>query len=78
MKAYLYYRYKSRKIYDPTQACYANLDDIVAKIRDGFDITVLDHVTLENKTADILCQALLKSSVKGLPTKLHELLRDNN
>jgi len=52
-------RYPNRKLYDTGARRYVTLEDLAALIRDGQDVTVVDHATDEDLTAVTLAQILL-------------------
>jgi polyhydroxyalkanoate synthesis repressor PhaR len=51
-------RYANRKLYDTVERRFTSLSRIRALVRDGLDVVVLDHDTGEDRTAEILSQAL--------------------
>jgi len=73
-------RYANRKLYDTEESHYVSLQDIVALVRDGEDVEVVDSRTGEDLTSVTLAQAMTeeeKSSEGGaLPLDvLKELIK---
>jgi polyhydroxyalkanoate synthesis repressor PhaR len=58
-------RYPNRKLYDTRAKQYITLDGIAALIRQGEEITVVDHATGEDLTAVTLSQIILEQQRKG-------------
>jgi polyhydroxyalkanoate synthesis repressor PhaR len=57
-------RYPNRKLYDTEEKQYITLDGIAALIRDGQDVTVIDHATSEDLTALTLSQVVFEQQKK--------------
>ncbi|MEO0560059.1 MAG: polyhydroxyalkanoate synthesis regulator DNA-binding domain-containing protein [Bacteroidota bacterium] len=72
-------RYGSRKLYDTTDSRYVSLDDVVAFVRAGDDIHVVDNKTGDDVTAVVLTQIISEEGRNGQsafsPRFLHDLLR---
>lgn len=72
-------RYKNRKMYDLIAADYISLKQLVALIREGYDILVLENKTGKDMTSYVLAQALgaeeKAESRPGIVVGLHTLLR---
>lgn len=58
-------RYPNRKLYDTRAKRYITLADIAALIRQGQEITVIDHASGEDLTAVTLSQVILEQEKKG-------------
>jgi polyhydroxyalkanoate synthesis repressor PhaR len=57
-------RYPNRKLYDTRAKQYITLDGIAALIREGEEVTVVDHATGEDLTAVTLSQIILEQQRK--------------
>lgn len=57
-------RYPNRKLYDTEAKKYITLDGIAQLIRDGEDVTVIDHQTEEDLTAVTLTQIIFEQEKK--------------
>lgn len=57
-------RYPNRKLYDTEQKQYITLDGIAMLIREGQDVTVIDHATGEDLTALTLSQVVYEQQKK--------------
>jgi polyhydroxyalkanoate synthesis repressor PhaR len=70
-------RYGNRRLYDTRSSVYVNLADVMALVRDGKKIRVVDATTEEDVTRRVLTQIVLESAdEKGLPLDLlYELAR---
>lgn len=72
-------RYGSRKLYDTEESRYATLDEIVAWIRDGQQVRIVDNATEADVTTAVLAQIIAEQGRRGastLPTEtLHDLIR---
>jgi len=58
-------RYPNRKLYDTRAKQYITLDGIATLIREGEEVTVVDHATGEDLTAVTLSQIILEQQRKG-------------
>jgi len=58
-------RYPNRKLYDTRAKQYVTLDGIAALIRQGEEVTVVDHASGEDLTAVTLSQIILEQQRKG-------------
>jgi polyhydroxyalkanoate synthesis repressor PhaR len=71
-------RYGNRRLYDPAQKRYVNLDEIAQLIRDGEAVEIQDAKTGKDLTRATLTQIIMedtKTRNGGLPTELlHELV----
>ena len=66
-------RYPNRKLYDTTAKKYITLDGIAKMIREGEEVTVVDHQTEEDLTAVTLTQIIFEQEKKKsgfLPTSV--------
>ena len=72
-------RYGSRKLYDTEESRYATLDEIVAWIREGQQVRIVDNATEADVTTSVLAQIIAEQGRRGastLPTEtLHDLIR---
>ena len=74
-------RYANRKLYDQQASRYVSLDDLLALIRAGEDVQVLDAATGDDLTSVTLAQVILERErgsrgVGGLPAAfLHQVIR---
>ena len=72
-------RYGSRKLYDTEESRYATLDEIVAWIREGQQVRIVDNATETDVTTSVLAQIIAEQGRRGastLPTEtLHDLIR---
>jgi polyhydroxyalkanoate synthesis repressor PhaR len=72
-------RYANRKLYDQQASRYVSLDDLLALIRAGEDVQVLDAGTGDDLTSVTLAQVILereRARRGGLPaTFLHQIIR---
>lgn len=72
-------RYENRKLYDTEGSSYVSQSDLAAMVRGGETVRVVDNVTGEDLTAQILTQIILEEGKRGdalIPTELlHDLLR---
>jgi polyhydroxyalkanoate synthesis repressor PhaR len=57
-------RYPNRKLYDTNDKQYITLDGIAALIREGQDVTIIDHATGEDLTALTLSQVVFEQQKK--------------
>jgi polyhydroxyalkanoate synthesis repressor PhaR len=57
-------RYPNRKLYDTEAKRYITLDGIAALIRDGEEVTIIDHKTNEDLTALTLTQIIFEQEKK--------------
>jgi polyhydroxyalkanoate synthesis repressor PhaR len=57
-------RYPNRKLYDTDAKRYVTLDGIAALIRDGEEVTIIDHKTNEDLTALTLTQIIFEQEKK--------------
>ena len=57
-------RYPNRKLYDTEAKRYITLDGIAALIRDGEEVTIIDHKTDEDLTAVTLTQIIFEQEKK--------------
>lgn len=57
-------RYPNRKLYDTEAKRYITLDGIAALIRDGEEVTIIDHKTDEDLTAVTLTQVIFEQEKK--------------
>ncbi len=57
-------RYPNRKLYDTEAKRYITLDGIAALIRDGREVTIIDHKTDEDLTAVTLTQIIFEQEKK--------------
>ena len=57
-------RYPNRKLYDTAAKRYVTLQDIAALIRQGQEVTVIDHASGEDLTAVTLSQVILEQAKK--------------
>lgn len=75
-------RYSNRKLYDTRESHYVSLDDILALVREGEDVEVVDSRTGEELTSVVLAQAMAeeeKSGGSGLPIEtFKELIKRGN
>lgn len=66
-------RYPNRKLYDTEAKRYVTLDGIAALIREGEEVTIIDHKTDEDLTAVTLTQIIFEQEKKQsgfLPTSV--------
>lgn len=63
MNMLLIVRYKNRKLYCKTHKKYVTLNWIASVLREGYYITVMDHVTKNTITGDVLAQLAPHSKV---------------
>jgi polyhydroxyalkanoate synthesis repressor PhaR len=66
-------KYPNRRLYDTSDSCYVNLEDIAGLIRDGKDVQVVDAQTGEDITRVTLTQIIVddaKQQPTGLPLEL--------
>lgn len=72
-------RYGSRKLYDTEESRYATLDELVAWIREGQQVRIVDNATHADVTTTVLAQIIADQGRRGastLPTEtLHDLIR---
>lgn len=72
-------RYENRKLYDTEASAYVSQGDIARLVREGETVKIVDNVTGEDLTAQILTQIILEEGKKGdslFPSELlHDLLR---
>jgi polyhydroxyalkanoate synthesis repressor PhaR len=73
-------RYANRKLYDAQASRYVSLDDLLALIRSGENISVVDAGTGEDLTSVTLAQVILERErgrgAGGLPSGfLHQVIR---
>jgi polyhydroxyalkanoate synthesis repressor PhaR len=72
-------RYANRKLYDQQASRYVSLEDLLALIRAGEDVQVLDAGTGDDLTSVTLAQVILereRARRGGLPaTFLHQIIR---
>ncbi|MBX7221308.1 MAG: polyhydroxyalkanoate synthesis repressor PhaR [Blastocatellia bacterium] len=72
-------RYGNRRLYNTETGAYVNFDDLIALIRSGRDIRVIDSTTKEDLTKIILTQIILeeeKNNRNILPVPfLYQLIR---
>lgn len=72
-------RYGSRKLYDTEESRYATLDEIVAWIREGQQVRIVDNASEADVTTAVLAQIIAEQGRRGastLPTEtLHDLIR---
>lgn len=72
-------RYENRKLYDTEGSTYVAQSDVAQMVRSGETVRVVDNVTGEDLTAQVLTQIILEEGKRGdalLPTDvLHALLR---
>jgi polyhydroxyalkanoate synthesis repressor PhaR len=57
-------RYPNRKLYDTEEKRYITLDRVADLIRDGQDVTVIDHTTGDDLTALTLSQVIFEQQKK--------------
>jgi polyhydroxyalkanoate synthesis repressor PhaR len=57
-------RYPNRKLYDTEAKRYVTLDGIAEMIRDGEEVTIVDHKTSEDLTAVTLTQIIFEQEKK--------------
>ena len=57
-------RYTNRKFYDPEEKGYITLEDIAARIREGREVQVIDHVSGEDITTVVLTQIVFEQEKK--------------
>jgi len=58
-------RYSNRKLYDTGARRYITLDEIAERVRQGEEVSVIDHASGENLTTLTLLQALFEQQKKG-------------
>lgn len=58
-------RYPNRKLYDTESKRYITLDGIAELIRDGQEVTIVDHTTEEDLTAVTLTQIIFEQEKKA-------------
>ncbi len=79
LMARLIKRYENRKLYDTEASSYVSQRDVARLVRRGETVQVVDNVTGEDLTAQILTQIILEEGKRGdvlLPTDvLHDVLR---
>lgn len=72
-------RYENRKMYDTEASGYVSLSDIAALVRQGETVRIVDNVSGDDLTAQVLTQIILEEGKRGtnvIPTDLlHDLLR---
>ena len=71
-------KYGNRRLYDTSRSGYVNLEDVIAMIRGGESIQVVEAKSGEDLTRHVLLQALMESSeAAGLfpPGLLHRIIR---
>lgn len=75
-------RYNNRKLYDTHAKRYVTLSDLAGMIREGDDITVLDHKSGEDITSQIQAQIIFEQERQeggGLPnTVLTNIIQASN
>lgn len=77
MEKVVFKKYGNRRLYDTSKSAYVTLDDVAGKIREGYDVQVIDAQTKEDVTAFILTQIILEASRKRnflLPVPLLHLI----
>jgi polyhydroxyalkanoate synthesis repressor PhaR len=64
-------KYSNRRLYDTEESCYITLDELMARIRAGADVRVVDAKTGEDLTQGTLTQVILEGpAAKLLPVPL--------
>ncbi|MCX7635279.1 MAG: polyhydroxyalkanoate synthesis regulator DNA-binding domain-containing protein [Syntrophales bacterium] len=77
MEKVVFKKYGNRRLYDTVRSTYVTLDDVAGKIREGYEVQVIDARTKEDVTAFILTQIILEASRKRnflLPVPLLHLI----
>ncbi len=59
-------KYPNRRYYDRTRSIHVTLEDIRAKVRDGYEVTITDSKTKENLTSRVLAQIILELDAEKL------------
>ena len=74
-------KYPNRRYYDKTRGRHLTIDELLASIREGYEIKVTDSKTGEDITPQVLAQIILERDAPKLsafPVELlHRLLRSN-
>ncbi len=68
-------RYPNRKLYDTDDSRYVNLDELAEMIRDGIDVSVVDHKTGEDMTGMVLAQILYEEEKRKQRTMPAEVMK---
>ena len=75
-------KYPNRRYYDTTHSRYVTIEDILAAIRDGFEVHATDSRSGEDITAKVLAQIILEHDSPKLEifpvALLHQLIRAND
>jgi polyhydroxyalkanoate synthesis repressor PhaR len=76
-------RYQNRKMYDTSEKTYVNLNDIEAMIRENIEVKIIDNVTGEDITRQVLIQLVMRSepveNEKKLPLEgLREMIQSKD
>ena len=75
-------KYPNRRYYDTTRSRYLTIEDIMAAIREGYEVRVIESRTGEDITGKVLAQIILEHDSPKLEifpaALLHELIRTNN
>ena len=81
-KTILIKKYSNRRLYDVTHSHYLTLEEIVALIRKGFEVQVLDSKSKEDITQSVLTQIFLEKGKNGTylfsTSFLHQLIRNRD
>ena len=61
-KPILIKKYENRRLYDSTNSCYVNLDEVAKMMQNGDDVKVVDATTGEDITRLILTQIIVEDA----------------
>ena len=68
-------RYANRKLYDTSESCYVNLDDIADMIREGEEVEIIDNTSKEDITQRTLAQIISEANREEDPAITTGMLR---
>jgi len=74
-KSILIKKYENRRLYDVTNSCYINLDEVARLLRDGHDVCVVDAASGKDITRLILTQIIIEDAKTPDSTLPLDLLR---
>lgn len=69
-------RTSGRRLYDEEERRQTTLDRIAELIKEGTDVTVLDHKDNRDITSSVLIQIIEKMAGQGVPILTQDVLRD--
>ncbi len=61
-KAVLIKKYENRRLYDATNSCYVNLDDVAGMVQRGDEVRVIDVATGDDITRLVLTQIIVEGA----------------